>query len=125
MANEERRLAADWYPDRGAKRSRRTRLHSTLGASVDEFLVAKRASGRAAATVDCYRVRLGRLTSFLGEQALESVTPSELRGWLLSLKRGLRGRPTTGVYVEGHRLVASVFFDWAVARGPPRPVPNG
>ena len=79
-------------------------------------MLAKEASGRAQATLDCYRVRLGRLVTFLGDPAITSITVTDLRRWLIALKAG-RVRPTTGVYVEGHRAVAEGLFTWAVGEG--------
>ena len=87
-----------------------------LSDLVASYLLAKEASGRARATVDCYRIRLGRLVVFLGDPPLKSVTVEALRRWLIGLKAG-RGRPTTGVYVEGHRGVADGLFAWAVQEG--------
>lgn len=75
--------------------------------------MAKEASGRAPATVDCYRVRLGRLLRFLGDARVEQVRADDIRRWLLALKAGTK-RPTSGTYVEGHRLAADGLFRWAV-----------
>jgi len=78
------------------------------------YLLAKRAAGRAPATIDCYVTRLGRMIAFLGDPHLARVTTDELRRWLIALKEGHDGRETSGVYVEGHRIVADGFFTWAV-----------
>jgi len=83
---------------------------------VRRYLTAKEASGRATATIDCYRVRLGRLVTHLGDVPPARIRPDDLRGWLLALKRG-QVRPTSGTYVEGHRLVADGLFTWAVHEG--------
>jgi len=87
-----------------------------LDELVRRYLTAKEASGRSAATIECYRVRLGRLVAHLGDVPPARVRPDDLRGWLLALKRG-RTRPTSGTYVEGHRLVADGLFTWAVREG--------
>ena len=94
----------------------RGRANPPLSRLVEEYLLAKEASGRAQATLDCYRVRLGRLVTFLGDPAVKAITPTDLRRWLIALKSG-RLRPTTGVYVEGHRAVAEGLFTWAVSEG--------
>lgn len=90
------------------------RADPRLSDLVASFLIAKEASGRAPATIDCYRIRLGRLVAFLADPPPQSVTTEALRRWLIALKGG-RARPTTGVYVEGHRAVADALFTWAVA----------
>lgn len=87
-----------------------------LAELVRRYLLAKEASGRSAATVDCYRVRLGRLVARLGDVPLGTIQPDDLRAWLLALKRGTK-RPTSGTYVEGHRLVADGLFSWALREG--------
>ena len=87
-----------------------------LAQLVRRYVVAKEASGRAPATVECYRVRLGRLVAHLGDVPIGRIRADDLRGWLLALKRG-QLRPTSGTYVEGHRLVADGLFAWAVREG--------
>ena len=94
----------------------RRRANPRLSGVVEDYLLAKEASGRAPATLDCYRVRLGRLVAFLADPAVTSITATDLRRWLIALKAG-RVRPTTGVYVEGHRGVAEGLFTWAVSEG--------
>ncbi len=94
----------------------RGRRNPSVSRLVEDYLLAKEASGRAQATLDCYRVRLGRLVAFLGDPAAKSITATDLRRWLIALKAG-RVRPTTGVYVEGHRRVAEGLFTWAVDEG--------
>ena len=94
----------------------RKRASPSLSRLVEEYLLAKEASGRAQATLDCYRIRLGRLVTFLGDPAVNAITPTDVRRWLIALKSG-RLRPTTGVYVEGHRAVAEGLFTWAVGEG--------
>ncbi len=94
----------------------RGRANPPLSTVVGEYLLAKEASGRAPATLDCYRIRLGRLVAYLGDPRVQSITATDLRRWLIALKAG-RVRPTTGVYVEGHRAVAEGLFTWAVGEG--------
>jgi integrase/recombinase XerD len=94
----------------------RGRANPPLSRLVEEYVLAKEASGRAQATLDCYRVRLGRLVTFLDDPAVPSITATDLRRWLIALKSG-RIRLTTGVYVEGHRAVAEGLFTWAVGEG--------
>ena len=95
---------------------RRSAAPARLGDLVHRYLLAKEASGRSAATIDCYRIRLGRLVARLGDVRPERIRPDDIRGWLLGLKRGT-ARPTSGTYVEGHRLVADGLFRWAVREG--------
>lgn len=99
----------------GPKRQRQ-RNATRVSAVLEEYLLAKEASGRSPGTIDCYRVRLSRLVSFLDDPTVGSITPTDLRRWLIVLKSG-RMRPTSGVYVEGHRVVADGFFAWAVREG--------
>jgi len=94
----------------------RRRANPQLSRLVEDYLLAKEASGRAPATLDCYRVRLGRLVTFLGDPGVRAITATDLRRWLIALNAG-RVRPTTGVYVEGHRRVAEGLFTWAVSEG--------
>jgi site-specific recombinase XerD len=94
----------------------RGRANPAVSRLVEDYLLAKEASGRAQATLDCYRVRLARLVVFLGDPSVKSITATDLRRWLIALKAG-RVRPTTGVYVEGHRRVADGLFAWAVGEG--------
>ena len=98
------------------RRQRRERGNPSISVLLEEYLLAKQASGLAPATIECYRERLGRLVTFLGNPNVRSVTRTDLRRWLIFLKTG-RGRPTTGVYVDGHRRVADGFFAWAVREG--------
>lgn len=91
---------------------RRPAAPGRLGDLVRRYLVAKEASGRSAATVDCYRIRLGRLVTYLGDVPPARIRADDLRGSLLALKRGM-ARPTSGTYVEGHRFVADGLFELA------------
>ncbi len=84
------------------------RLMSDL---VEEFLLSKESSGRRPDTIDCYRTRLGRLVEFLNDPDVASIRPADIRRWLVFLKLGQK-RTTTGVYVDGHRIVSSTFFAW-------------
>ena len=95
---------------------RRPAAPARLGDLVRRYLLAKEASGRSPATIDCYRVRLGRLVAHLGDVRPARIRADDLRGWLLALKRG-SVRQTSGTYVEGHRLVADGLFSWAVREG--------
>lgn len=99
---------------RGLRRPRRPRL--SMSWLVEDYLLAKQASGRRPATIECYRVRLGRLIRFLENPSIASVSAADLRRWLVFLKLG-QERTTTGVYVEGHRIVACGFFSWLVRDG--------
>ncbi len=92
------------------------RSNPALSALLKEYVLAKEAAGRAPATLECYSVRLGRLIAFLEDPRIGSINPTDLRRWLIALKAGRR-RPTTGVYVEGHRRVAEGLFAWAVREG--------
>jgi len=83
---------------------------------VMEFLLAKEASGRRPDTIDSYRTRLGRLVEFLNDPPISSVRAAEIRRWLVFLKLG-RVRTTTGVYVDGHRVLAFMFFKWLARNG--------
>lgn len=96
-----------------AKRQSNTQLR--MSQLVEDFLFAKAASGRRPATIDCYRVRLSRLVTFLSDAPVVAVTSADIRNWLVDLKRG-RKRTTTGTYVEGHRIVAGMFFAWLVRK---------
>ena len=95
---------------------RRSTAPAGLKELVRRYLVAKEASGRSSATIDCYRIRLGRLVAHLGDVPPGRIRADDLRGWLIALKRGTT-RPTSGTYVEGHRLVADGLFSWAVREG--------
>jgi len=83
---------------------------------VEDFLFLKEASGRRPITVECYRLRLGRLVDFLHNPSVVAVKSADIRRWLVTLKRG-QLRTTSGIYVEGHRLVANMFFAWLVRTG--------
>lgn len=80
--------------------ARRRRTSPRLTELVRRYLVAKEASGRSPATVDCYRVRLARLVARLGDRPLTRIRADDLRAWLLticsncSLALGLLGKPT-------------------------------
>lgn len=92
------------------------RSDPALSGLVEEYVLAKEASGRAPATLDCYGIRLGRLVAFLDDSPIHAISAADIRRWLIALKAGRR-RPTTGVYVEGHRSVAEGLFAWAVREG--------
>lgn len=53
---------------------------------------------------------------YLGDPDAAAITTTDLRRWLVSVKEGDR-KPTTDVYVEGHRVAADVMFTWAVGDG--------
>lgn len=84
-----------------------------LSEVVSDFLLTREASGRTAATVGWYAVRLGRLVAQLGDPPADRVTPAEIRRWLVAVKTGTAGREVRDSYVEGHRKAAAAMFAFA------------
>ncbi len=78
------------------------------------FVLALTAAGRAGGTLDWYQHRVGRMVRDLGDGPADAITTEQLRHWLIALKAGRTGRPTSDVYVEGHRKAAASLFTWAV-----------
>jgi integrase/recombinase XerD len=78
---------------------------------VEGYVLAKCAEGRAPATVETIEKRLARLVAFAGDRTIDVEL---VRRWLVALKAGRRGRPTSDVYVEDHRKEAAAFFEWCV-----------
>jgi integrase/recombinase XerD len=79
-------------------------------------VLAKTADNRAPATIETIEKRCGRMVAFVGaDRDLRSVTVDELRRWIVQMKQGQRGRPTSDIYVEDHRKEAAAFFNWCVA----------
>jgi site-specific recombinase XerD len=73
----------------------------SLGAAVEHFLTAKAAEGASPKTIEWYRMVLGRAGRDLGpDRALDSLTPAELRAWLLTLRETLSPISVAG-YVRG------------------------
>jgi hypothetical protein len=54
------------------------RTNPALSALLKEYVLAKEAAGRAPATLECYRVRLGRLVAFLGDPQIGAVSATDL-----------------------------------------------
>lgn len=72
-----------------------------LGAAIEHFLTAKAAEGASPKTIEWYRMVLGRAGRDLGaDRALDSLTPTELRAWLLTLRETLSPISVAG-YVRG------------------------
>lgn len=80
----------------------------TLGAAIAQFLTAKAAEGASPKTLDWYRMVLGRAGRDLGvHRPLDSLTPIELRAWLLTLRETLAPISVAG-YVRGLKA----FGNW-------------
>jgi hypothetical protein len=74
-------------------------------------LAAKEAERASPRTIDWYRMVLGRAARDLGaERALEALTPTELRAWLLRLRETLSPISVAG-YVRGLKA----FANWCAA----------
>jgi site-specific recombinase XerD len=83
----------------------------TLGAAIEHFLTAKAAEGASPKTLDWYRMVLGRAGRDLGPaRPLDSLTPPQLRTWLLSLRQTLAPISVAG-YVRGLKA----FGNWCAA----------
>ncbi len=82
-----------------------------LGAAVEHFVTAKAAEGASPKTIEWYRMVLGRAARDLGPgRALDSLTPNELRAWLLTLRETLSPISVAG-YVRGLKA----FGRWCAA----------
>jgi site-specific recombinase XerD len=83
----------------------------SLGAAAGHFLTAKAAEGVSPKTIEWYRMVLGRAGRDLGaDRSLDSLTPYELRAWLLTLRETLSPISVAG-YVRGLK----VFGNWCAA----------
>lgn len=97
-------LARVWALDSGSP-------HLSLGSAIGHFLVAKAAEGASPKTIEWYRMVLDRAARELGPQrAVDSLTPSEIRTWVL----GLRGT-LSPVSVAGYVRGLKVFGNWCAA----------
>lgn len=105
-------------------------LAPSLSALVSTFLVARKAAGRAPATISWYDARLRRLVDFLGDPAPRAISTAQLRAFLVRVKQGTAGRPPArDSYVEGHRKAIAALFTWArneraIGRSPARALPR-
>lgn len=94
-----------WAPDSGGGGS------LSLGTAIDEFLTARAAEGASPKTIVWYRMVLGRAARDLGaDRALDSLTASQLRTWLLMLRETLAPISVAG-YVRGLKA----FGNWCAA----------
>ena len=94
-------LTGAWAPD-----SRGGRL--SLGRGVELFLAAKAAEGASPKTLEWYRMVLGRAMRDLGaEPPVDSLAPTELRAWLVTLREHLSPTSVAG-YVRGIKA----FGNW-------------
>ncbi len=92
-----------WAPDSAGRLK--------LGRAVELFLAAKAAEGAAAKTLEWYGMILRRLVRSLGpDRSVESLTPTELRAWLLDLRATL-----SPVSVAGYVRALKVFGNWLAA----------
>jgi integrase/recombinase XerD len=83
----------------------------SLGAAIEHFLTAKAAEGASPKTIEWYRMVLRRAGRDLGaDRALDSLTPNELRVWLLTLRETLSPISVAG-YVRGLKA----FGRWCAA----------
>ena len=81
-----------------------------------DFLLAKEAEGRAAATLGIYEERVGYLLAFLQEQGveeLEAVRPRDLDAWVVAQRR----RGLSSVTIATRIQAIKTFFAWCVDRG--------
>ena len=94
-------LRGAWAPD-----SASTAL--TLRRATELFVGAKEAEGASPKTLEWYRMVLGRAVRDLGAQrALDDLTPTELRAWLVALRTTLAPISVAG-YVRGLKA----FGNW-------------
>jgi hypothetical protein len=83
----------------------------SLGTAVEHFLTAKAAEGASPKTLEWHRMVLGRAVRDLGAgRALDSLTPTELRAWLVLLRETLSPISVAG-YVRGLKA----FGRWCAA----------
>lgn len=94
--------------------SRRRLARLSTAELLDGYLLSKRASGKAPATIETARTRIGRMIRALGDPTASEIHVDDVRQWLVAMKQGRTGRPTSDVYVENHRKEAAAFFTWAV-----------
>jgi site-specific recombinase XerD len=84
---------------------------------VDAFLLARRAAGRTAATIEWYQDRLARFVAFVENAPAGEIAASDVRRFLVAVKAGTAGRENADSYVEGHRKALAAMFTWAIAEG--------
>ena len=105
-----------WAPDLSAPDA--WALNSTpgplrLSRAIEQFLTAKAAEGASPKTLEWYRMVLGRALRDLGpDRVLDSLTPGDLRAWLLILRETLSPISVAG-YVRGLKA----FGRWCAAEG--------
>jgi len=61
-----------------------------LSKAISGFILAKQADGLSANTLDIYRWALDKLTAFLNDKPIESVTVEDLRRFFAYLKDDYR-----------------------------------
>jgi site-specific recombinase XerD len=103
-----------WAPDSGGRDTWAVDSSSagiTLSTAIEHFLVAKAAEGASPKTLDWYRMVLGRAGRDLGpDRPLDSLTPPQMRSWLLHLRESLSPISVAG-YVRG----VKAFGNWCAA----------
>jgi len=75
----------------------------------DEFLASKNSAGLSSFTVADYRQKLTRFSQEFGKRYIHSITPTEIEGWLDSVK----ARGTTR---QDYRRHLGIFWRYAIAR---------
>lgn len=96
------------------RRSRAETIAPRLNVLVSRFLLARRAAGRAPATVEWYESRLRRFAAAVQDAPADRVSADDVRAFLVAIKTGTAGRATADSYVEGHRKAIAALYTWAV-----------
>jgi hypothetical protein len=98
-----------WLPGAWAADSGASQL--SLERAIGFFLAGKAAEGASPKTIVWYRMVLGRVARDLGsDRTLDSLTSTELREWVLTLRETLAPVSVAG-YVRGLK----VFGNWCAA----------
>jgi integrase/recombinase XerD len=95
----------------------------TIQSAIDDFLVAALADGLSPATIKHYKSKLGRVSQFIGDRELASITTNDLRQYIIGMREQTEryidasNKPTQdGGYsletVNTHIRVLHRFFKW-------------
>lgn len=100
----------------------------TVPDAFDHFLLSLEAQGRAARTIESYRERLGPFLEKHQAKRVSEVTPADVDGWVVALRRQKRRHENNAfrAAIDGGLSTATIatrvqclktFLKWCVARG--------
>jgi integrase len=88
----------------------------TVNATIAEIVELKESNGRRRDTVENFRIRAERFAESFGERQLSTITPEEIRVWLID-KQAHRGRELGPVSRVNYLVAIGNVFAYGVTHG--------